>query len=259
MMPWIKVRCGLPTDPKVVMIAERTHLDRFSVVGRLHAFWAWADSITQDGNAITVTRSFINELVGCLGFAEAMDDVHWLSGPDGSISLPQFDEHNGQSSKKRSVTADRVKRHRDKKTSEKCNAGGVTSVTHALPLPLSSDNGVGKGKRDSKPNDSDFIHSLRTNPAYQGIDVDRERGKAEAWCAANKRVCSRRFFVNWLNKAERPLGVVTSGPSQAMSPRVLLMRERVQVAHVDVSDDPDKAVWRTETLAAIDRKLEAFR
>lgn len=66
--------------------------------------------------------------------------------------------------------------------------------------------------------DSEFLSKLRTNPAYAGIDIDRERGKAESWCLANRRVCSRRFLVNWLNKAERPIGYVRSSPSTPRPP-----------------------------------------
>jgi len=53
--------------------------------------------------------------------------------------------------------------------------------------------------------DSVFIETLKANPAYSQIDIERELGKAGAWCEANHRVCTKRFFVNWINRAERPL------------------------------------------------------
>lgn len=56
-----------------------------------------------------------------------------------------------------------------------------------------------------QPSDDEFLKELGSNPAFVGIDIAREFGKCRAWCAANKKQCSRRRFVNWLNRAERPI------------------------------------------------------
>jgi hypothetical protein len=55
--------------------------------------------------------------------------------------------------------------------------------------------------------DSDFLNDLKTKSAYSAINVTLELEKAETWCAANHRTCTRRFFVNWLNRVEKPLGI----------------------------------------------------
>jgi len=51
----------------------------------------------------------------------------------------------------------------------------------------------------------DFFAECRSNPAYAGIDVDREWHKMSAWCLANRQKPTRRRFVNWLNRADKPL------------------------------------------------------
>lgn len=56
-----------------------------------------------------------------------------------------------------------------------------------------------------QPSDDEFLKELGSNPAFVGIDIAREFGKCRAWCVANKKQCSRRRFVNWLNRAERPI------------------------------------------------------
>ena len=53
--------------------------------------------------------------------------------------------------------------------------------------------------------DGEFIESLQSNPAYSGVDVNRELGKATAWCLANRRNCTQRFFVQWLNRIDRAM------------------------------------------------------
>ena len=53
--------------------------------------------------------------------------------------------------------------------------------------------------------DADWLDSLKRNPAYEGIDVLREHAKAAVWCENKHRTLSRARFINWLNRAERPM------------------------------------------------------
>ncbi len=66
----------------------------------------------------------------------------------------------------------------------------------------------------------EIIAALRENPAYSHIDIDRELNKATAWCMTNRRQCTPRFFVNWLNRIDPPLRpsrneIPRSAPEQA--------------------------------------------
>jgi hypothetical protein len=54
--------------------------------------------------------------------------------------------------------------------------------------------------------EEEWIQQLEADPVSAGLDVRRELGKAQFWCRENTRVCTRRFFTNWLIKAERPTG-----------------------------------------------------
>jgi hypothetical protein len=63
-----------------------------------------------------------------------------------------------------------------------------------------------------KANDEDWLKELEANPAYRGIDIRRELGKAQAWASVRGVGVSQRRFINWLNKAmtDRPLAMVGS-------------------------------------------------
>lgn len=77
---------------------------------------------------------------------------------------------------------------------------------------------LGKPKRAAvaaPPSDSEWLASLKANPAYHEIDIDREHGKMTAWCGLNGKMPSRRRFLNWLNRAERPMGM----QARAAAPR----------------------------------------
>lgn len=69
----------------------------------------------------------------------------------------------------------------------------------------------------SKPTDEEWLQSIEQNPTYTGIDIRRELGKAQAWASeARKGTVSRRRFINWLNKAERPISYNGAGKTSMM-------------------------------------------
>lgn len=60
--------------------------------------------------------------------------------------------------------------------------------------------------------DTEWLHKLSENPVYAGIDVKLQYGKAQVWHDTHKRQLTRRSFVNWLNRADKP--VVVTGPAR---------------------------------------------
>jgi hypothetical protein len=73
------------------------------------------------------------------------------------------------------------------------------SGTH--PSNLSSLSNHKNGEIEGK----DFVASLASDPTYEGIDVRREFGKMSNWCKVHKKQPTRARFVNWLNRAEKPI------------------------------------------------------
>lgn len=56
-----------------------------------------------------------------------------------------------------------------------------------------------------KQTDDEWLAGLAASPAYEGIDVHREHAKLIAWCSTNSKQPTRRRFINWLNRCERPM------------------------------------------------------
>lgn len=112
---WIKVRLDLPEDPAVYRLSRITGLDRLSVIGRLYAFWAWADKHAVDGRVDGASTLDVDDITRHDGFADAMAQVKWLDvGPD-YLAIPKHDRHNGESAKERSLKNARQARWRDGK------------------------------------------------------------------------------------------------------------------------------------------------
>ncbi len=51
--------------------------------------------------------------------------------------------------------------------------------------------------------EEEWLKDLEKEPALAGVAIREELARAQFWCKENSRQCNRRFFTNWLNKAER--------------------------------------------------------
>ena len=81
----------------------------------------------------------------------------------------------------------------------------------SLSLSLSSSSFSNKDiGADAPSTDENWIEEIKKNAAYSGIDVAREFSKMSAWCSVNKKHPSRRRFVNWLNRVEKPMALKSS-------------------------------------------------
>lgn len=124
---WIKLQKDTPDKPEVLAIAARLGIDQDAVVGKLVRVWSWFDTHTTDGNALSVTFSFIDRLTGVTGFAEQVALVGWLEQKGHELTLPNFDFHNGETAKKRAMGKNRIEKYRSNVDSN------VDCVTEVLP------------------------------------------------------------------------------------------------------------------------------
>lgn len=143
-MRWIKFDTATPDKPEVWEIASILGIDPDAVVGKLLRVWGWFDEHTEEGNAPSVTKKLLDRLVGVSGFADAMHDAGWLLDDGETISLPNFDRHNGQTAKNRALTAQRVSNHK-----RKSNARSVTAVVTSA-LPKEEEEKIKKKDQDQK-------------------------------------------------------------------------------------------------------------
>ena len=123
---WLKVEKSTPEKPEVFAMSATLNIDPDIVFARLFKMWCWFDANTTDGNARGVTFALLDRHIGVTGFCTAALHVGWLFVTEDGISLPNFDYHNGQSAKDRSLTAKRVAKHR--KSNGKCNDENVTEA-----------------------------------------------------------------------------------------------------------------------------------
>lgn len=59
-----------------------------------------------------------------------------------------------------------------------------------------------KSSTTTTADDAEWLRGLAKETPYRRLDVPNEYDKARVWAATNNRQCTRRFFVNWLNRAK---------------------------------------------------------
>jgi len=72
-----------------------------------------------------------------------------------------------------------------------------------------------QARQPTLPPDSEFYESLKSNPAYTGINIEVEMGKLDAWLLLPRQVRrgrtkTRATILNWLNGCDRPVATVTT-------------------------------------------------
>ena len=230
---WIKFETSTSDKPEVWAMAQSLGIDADAVVGKLLRVWAWFDQQTQEGNAVgngasvtsSVTKALLDRRVGVTGFCDSMILSGWMADDGQSLTLPNFDRHNGKTAKTRAMTAKRVATHK-----AKSNADSVTpSVSGALPREEKrrEEGKVAKAtsaprpaKADSGPlADHGFTLSdgnlwrptvskvQEWQATFPVMDLDAQLRLAGQWLKDNpaKRKTERgmhRFLFAWLERAQ---------------------------------------------------------
>lgn len=134
---WIKMRGNLWDDPRVARLADLTDNSEAAVVGGLYWLWATADQHSADGIMPGLSLKGIDRKTGIPGFGKALCQIGWLVDHPEGVRIPHFEEHNGDSAKKRCQTAKRVAKSKQGNADQQENSD-QTSTTGNAQVTLSA-------------------------------------------------------------------------------------------------------------------------
>jgi len=124
-----------------------------------------------------------------------------LGNGDGNGLVTVLNRRMYREDKARESTRKRVSRFRNAVIKPESNAESNDNVTG-----LSSSSSSKEKKKEKKIlSDDEWLKTLEDNPIYEGIEVRVIYGKMLVWCENNGKKPTRRRFVNWLNREEKPL------------------------------------------------------
>jgi hypothetical protein len=101
MASWIPIRNNLHESPRTVQVARILEVDKFTVVGMMVRVWSWVGDHTPDGVISDITPEEFDEVVGVAGLGQAMLRSGWMKRSGGDLLFPEWEQWNGQCSKRR--------------------------------------------------------------------------------------------------------------------------------------------------------------
>ena len=104
---WIKMRGNLWDDPRIAKLCDLTEASEASIIGGLYWLWSAADQHTENGFMPGLTLRSIDRKTGVDGLASALVSIGWIAVNDDGIEIINFNDHNGQSAKRRCTDAQR--------------------------------------------------------------------------------------------------------------------------------------------------------
>ena len=129
---WIKMRSNLWDDPRVGRLCDLTGAGEAGVVGALYWLWATADQHTEDGTMPGMSSAHIDRKTGVKGIGAALVSVGWITEEDSGLSIARFEEHNGESAKRRSVDAKRKANVRKDSDKTRTDDGQVADLLRRI-------------------------------------------------------------------------------------------------------------------------------
>jgi len=236
---------SLWSEPKEVRLLFVTMLARADAVGFIEAS---IPGLARVANlTIEETESALAVLSGPDPYSKnPAHDGRRITKVDGGWCLINHDDYRNRRDEedRREYIRNYMRDYRSRKQSVNFCKHDVNNVNHSKPrLTKAEAEAEAEAKVQtlgtteagcSQPNDdSQWIESLKQNPAYIGLDIPTEYSKMMAWCQVNHKKPTRRRFVNWLNRSERPLqaseslaGITTAG---TQSKRLISNPERISL------------------------------
>ena len=101
--------------PQFVRNLSASRAPQLLVVGALHAVWSVFDEQSTDGYLPGYSFETMDEEIGLPGFCAALAGVGWLAmDSERGLQMPDFEDHNGASAKRRAQEADRKRAVRNR-------------------------------------------------------------------------------------------------------------------------------------------------
>lgn len=235
---WIKMRADLLTHPKVVRILSALKADKLRVIGALHAVWCLFDTHSTDGRLEGYTPEVLDDHLGWPGFSVEMIRVAWLEHDGESLATPRFDEHNGQSAKRRAMEAQRKREERNIRETSARDADKKRTREEKRREEKIEDKPPTVVKRASKkcPTDFEITEDMRTWAALEcpTVDVNKATAKFMDYTFTSAKTDWVATWRNWLRKDAEQGSPMPGKPSEPAWRRDA--RERMQAAVPSIAE-----------------------
>ncbi len=131
-MRWIKIGVDTPSKPAIVRLQADCGVSRGDAFLAFFRLYSWLDEQTADGTLYADAEE-VDAVARLPGTAASLSRSGWLAfRPDGRLTVANWQEHNGQSAKRRAMDAARKSARRE----EMRRNGEFVRPLPRSPLPI---------------------------------------------------------------------------------------------------------------------------
>lgn len=249
---WIKMRTNLWDDPRVSRLCDETGQSEAAIIGALYWLWSSADEHTEDGIMPGLSIAGIDRKTGVKGIGAALCAIGWIADHPDGVRIVRFEEHNGQSAKRRCSESRRKMSARDADT-ERIECGTVAEESQQSGAPRED---VEKRRVNQEPKTSGTLTEpaggtvaglvcarlrqagiQQVNPSHPKLIALLDAGltEDEIVAAADGAAAAGKGFAWVLAKAEgqrREAATVGVLPQARASPRATRDQDRAKVSEI---------------------------
>lgn len=217
----------------------------------------WAHCQSRKTDRLNVTEAVFASICGypfpqdAAKFLQVMQEVGFIERDGDAIVAHDFAEANAQlfANWRNGKAGGRPPRTEPKPTDnppETQSENGLSDRLDKIGLDKKEKKGGANGSRPAPVSDEEWLKEMAAEPCYSHIRVRDEHGKMLVWCRNQRppRAPTRKRFINWLNKIEKPMSGMTSAAAQPQKREIPESFRNHLIAAYPAKRD-DIATWKT--------------
>lgn len=211
-MKWFKHMVNTVNDEKIADLIDRCGIEGYGYYWRVleviadqmdktdkcevvYSMSQWGRLLYSHPNKVR----HVVDVMGDIGLIRSTRDGDKLR-----VTSPNLLKYRDEYSKKSGHSPDKLRTNSGLRTEAETDTEVQTETDTEKKTEVVTPTPKPKAKKQVL-SDDEWLDKLRNDPTYSHVDIDTEYGKAQNWCEERRRQCTRRFFINWLNRIEKPM------------------------------------------------------
>src|SRR5262245_16224859 len=192
---WLRLYTDILNDPKVQRLSGDEFKGWINILALAKEHGGLIPPLEDVAFRLRTTEEEATRLVEVLVKRGLLDTDGANTAPH-NWHVRQFESDN---------STERVKRFRNVSETSPDTETEAEPDTEPEQSRAEASRGKPRSVRAPVPADDEFLDGLQKNPAYSMLNVRHCYQRMMVWCETNGKQPSRRRFINWLNREDKPM------------------------------------------------------
>src|SRR5262245_26829015 len=200
---WLRLYTDILNDPKVQRLSGDEFKGWINILALAKEHGGLIPPLEDVAFRLRTTEEEATRLVEVLVKRGLLDTDGANTAPH-NWHVRQFESDN---------STERVKRFRNVSETSPDTETEAEPDTEPEQSRAEASRGKPRSVRAPVPADDEFLDGLQKNPAYSMLNVRHCYQRMMVWCETNGKQPSRRRFINWLNREDKPMTAKVQKPT----------------------------------------------